>query len=73
MMKESANFPLWSRLAVVTRSERVDYKFRSLSDLLILRTSEAAPQRCFATRASVMKTRPLDLCLNTAIGLLLGH
>ena len=71
-MKESANFSMWSRVAVVIRIEWVDHKFRSLSDLLMLRTAEAAPQRCFATRALVMKTRPLDLCLNTAIDLAAG-
>ena len=38
----------------------------------MLRTVEAAPRGCFATRASVMKTHPLDLCLNTAIGLAAG-
>ena len=71
-MKESANFSMWSWLVAVTRIEWIDHKFRSLSDLLMLRTVEAAPRRCFATRASVMKTHPLDLCLNTAIGLAAG-
>ena len=67
-MKESAIFSLCNMFAAVTRIECVDHSWSCLFFGFILRTSEAADRRSFATNLSVMNRLSPLVFLKTPIG-----